>query len=532
MPSPVSQPSVGPQGNPDEASAVPLSPRIEEQLRQAVEQVPDFAVFAQEPDGCVSSWNAGAERLFGYTPAEIVGRNVRILFTSEDQASGQAEAELAQAAETGRAEDERWHRRKDGSRLYLSGVTTAVRDDQGQLLGFVKMARDLTERQRLEEALQATDRRKDEFLAMLAHELRNPLASATGALALLDEAGAAPEARAWALEALKRQTGQLTQLVDDLLDVSRIQSGKIRLRKVRLDAAEVLDRAAQAVQLLAEARGHDLRRDYPHGVLTMEADPARLEQVLANLLTNAVKFTDPGGRIELIGRHDGNWVEIMVRDNGTGMVPERIPTLFGLFVQSDCAIARSQGGLGVGLSIALRLVELHSGTLSARSEGLGRGSAFTVRLPAAASSRDLRGPSREPSRTESAGPGPAHGRAKVLVVEDNRDLAMGLRLLLELKGYVVQVAHDGLEALEAARRFRPAAVLADLGLPGMDGYELAKRLRTEPWGAGALLVALSGYGREEDRQRALAAGFDRHLTKPVDPRVIEAVLARTAGNGA
>ncbi|HEY0793990.1 MAG TPA: ATP-binding protein [Chthoniobacterales bacterium] len=517
----MASPNSPPPEDPGTPSAK-LSPRINEQLRRAVEQVPDFAVFAQEPDGRISSWNAGAERLFGYTPAEALGRNGRLLFTPEDQANGQSELELERAAQTGRAEDERWHRRKDGSRLYLSGVTTAVRDDQGQLLGFVKMARDLTERQRLEEALQAGDRRKDEFLAMLAHELRNPLASATGALALLDEAGAAPEARAWALEALKRQTGQLARLVEDLLDVSRIQSGKIQLRKVRLDAAEVLDRAVQAAQLLAEARGHDLRRDYPHGVLTMEADPARLEQVLANLLTNAAKFTDPGGRIELTGRRDGDWVELVVRDNGIGMVPERIPMLFGLFVQSDRAVERSKGGLGVGLSIARKLVELHGGTLSARSDGPGRGSAFTVRLPVAACARGSGGR----SGAEPPEPRPRDGRAKVLVVEDNRDLAMGLRLLLELKGYVVQVAHDGLEALEAARRFRPAAVLADLGLPGMDGYELAERLRTEPWGAEALLVALSGYGREEDRRRALAAGFDRHLTKPVDPRAIEALLAR------
>jgi CheY-like chemotaxis protein/two-component sensor histidine kinase len=335
------------------------------------------------------------------------------------------------------------------------------------------------------------------------------------------------------LQALGRQLGQLSRLIEDLLEVSRLTRGRIRLRKSRLDAAEVLDRAAQAVQLLARGRGHELRPEYPRGRLWVEADPARLEQVLANLLTNAVKFTGPGGRIELLGRREGEWIELAVRDNGMGMLPERIPALFELFVQSERGAARSEGGLGVGLSIARRLVELHGGTLSARSEGPGRGSEFTVRLPAAAPAAEGgRGPGERSPAAEAPGRLLSDGRPKVLVVEDNPDAATGLRLFLELKGYAVEVAHEGWAALEAARAFRPAVVLADLGLPGLDGYGLAARLRAEPWGAGVVLVAVSGYGREEDRRRALAAGFDRHLTKPVAPQALETLLARfTETNG-
>jgi PAS domain S-box-containing protein len=528
-----SEPPAPDQDPPGRAPDAEPAARVEDQLRQAIEQVPDFAVFALDPAGRVSSWNAGAQRLFGYAPAEILGCNGRVLFTPEDQAAGRSEQELARAAETGRAEDERWHQRQDGSRLYLSGVTTAVRGDDGQLLGFVKIARDLTQRQRLEEALEEANRRKDEFLAMLAHELRNPLASAVSALGLLEAGGAGAEARAWALQALGRQLGQLSRLVDDLLEVSRVTGGRIRLLKARLDAAEVLDRALQAVALLARGRGHELRPQYPRGALFVEADPARLEQVLANLLTNAIKFTAPGGRIELLGRRAGDWVELVVRDNGMGMAPERIPALFELFVQGERGAARSEGGLGVGLSIARRLAELHGGTINARSEGPGRGSEFTVRLPAAAPAADGgSGPGERSPAAEAPGPLPTDGRPKVLVVEDNPDAATGLRLFLELKGYAVEVAHEGWAALEAARAFRPAVVLADLGLPGLDGYGLAARLRAEPWGAGVVLVAVSGYGREEDRRRALAAGFDRHLTKPVPPQALETLLARfTETNG-
>lgn len=370
---------------------------------------------------------------------------------------------------------------------------------------------DITKLKEAEAALRLADQRKDEFLAMLAHELRNPLAAVKNAVAL-QRVSDVPENQIWALEVIERQTTQLARLVDDLLDVSRITSGKIRLRKKHVDAAVVLDSAVEATQFLINERKHSLSCAYEHGLFWLEADAARLEQIVVNLLTNAAKYTDAGGKIDLRAELDDDaTIMISVSDNGLGIPPEKLPEMFELFAQGERSIARSEGGLGIGLTIVKRLTELHGGTISAYSEGAGKGSMFTVRLPAAIQSRDQ----TEKIRNIEAHAANARG-TRILVVDDNHDTADGLRRLLELGKYTVRIAHNGLEALDIGRGFQPQVIILDIGLPGMDGYTVAASVRDEEYGREALIVALTGYGQEEDRRRSHLAGIDHHFVKPVD----------------
>ena len=358
-------------------------------------------------------------------------------------------------------------------------------------------------------ALRDADRRKNEFLAMLAHELRNPLASISSAVSLLKETQD-KENRAWAADVIDRQGAQLARLVDDLLDVSRITRGKIDLRRELVDGGYCLVSACEAVGPLITARDQTLKTNIPEGILWLEADPTRLEQIAVNLLANAAKYTRCGGKLWLEGRREGDEVVIEVGDSGIGIVPSKIPEMFELFAQGERSAARSEGGLGIGLTVVRALCELHGGSVSAKSEGPGKGSTFTVRLPAAAA------PPLFPAQ-EGETPVEADGAGeRILIVDDNFDSAHGLARLLRRRDYHVELAHDGLAALKTAIAFRPSAILLDIGLPEMDGYEVARRLRTEPACSHALIIAVSGYGQEEDRQRSRQAGFDHHLVKPVN----------------
>jgi signal transduction histidine kinase len=395
--------------------------------------------------------------------------------------------------------------------------------DEAVLVQIAQMAGVAVENARLYQELREDDRRKDEFLAMLAHELRNPLAAIDGAVQVAQGADA-DEQLAWAREVIGRQTKQLSRLIDDLLDVSRITQGKIQLRKEPLDLAGALARAVESVRPQVDARRHALEVDVGTGPLPIEADPSRLEQVLGNLLTNAAKYTPDGGRIRLSARREGGEVVVEVADDGVGIDPEMLPRIFDAFTQVEQTIDRSQGGLGIGLTLVRRLVEMHGGSVAARSGGPGRGSTFTVRLPAADGA--------VPPRPDRAGPAPRDPscpRPRVLVVDDSTDTARAMARLLGVEGYDVRVAHDGRAAIDAARDRRPDVVLLDIGLPGMNGYEVARAVRRDPDLAGVTLIAISGYGQDHDRRRSADAGFDHHLVKPVDYGVLYALLDAVPG---
>ncbi|HEY8515081.1 MAG TPA: PAS domain S-box protein [Candidatus Binatia bacterium] len=370
------------------------------------------------------------------------------------------------------------------------------------------------ERRLRSEAEQAS-RAKDEFLAMLGHELRNPLASVRNAIvtASLD-----PGRRERALGIARRGADQLARMVDDLLDVARISRGKITLQRARVSVQAIVERAVETTRPLVDDRGHTLRVSLPEEPLEVNGDQTRLEQVLVNLITNSAKYTEAGGHIEVSVERAGGDAVLRVVDDGAGIAPEMLPRIFELFSQAERELARTQGGLGVGLTVVRQLVELHGGSVEAHSEGLGKGAELVVRLPA------LSPAERTEPQTSAAQPS-AVERARVLLVEDNPDVAESMALLLELLGHQVRVVDDGLAALDSARAWRPEVVLIDIGLPGIDGYEVARRMRADEGIPHALLVALTGYGRSEDKARALAAGFDHHLTKPVEFDALSALVS-------
>jgi signal transduction histidine kinase/DNA-binding response OmpR family regulator len=374
---------------------------------------------------------------------------------------------------------------------------------------------------RLYREVQLADRQKNEFLSMLAHELRNPLAPIRNAIEVMKLRGELPHELGWARDVIDRQNRQLSRLVDDLLDVSRITRGKIELRTQPLEMAAVVAQAVEASRPFIESKRHDLSVTVSPDPLHLVGDPARLAQVLTNLLINAAKYTEEGGRITLSAHRDGLDVVVAIRDTGIGIPPDMLKSVFDLFIQVEQAIDRSQGGLGVGLTLVRRLVEMHGGSVSATSAGLGQGSEFVVRIPALESAPAAPAPA---TRTSRNGARPVKA-LRVLVVDDNADTADTLSALLELEGHLVRRAHDGPTALAAADTFRPDAVVLDLGLPGMDGFEVARRLRNRPGGPGPVLVAVSGYGQDEDRNRSRQAGFDHHLVKPTEIGTLRSVLS-------
>ncbi len=382
---------------------------------------------------------------------------------------------------------------------------------------------EIQQRRRAEEKLRLADQRKDEFLAMLAHELRNPLAPIRNALHIISMRG--PERRqgvrqAW--EIIDRQMEHLVRLVDDLLDVSRITRGKINLQKEPLDVATVVSRAVEGSRPLMDERRHTLRVTMPSDAGRVEGDPVRLAQVLWNLLNNAAKYTPEGGQVWLTVEKGQGEVVLRVRDSGMGIPVEILPQVFDLFTQGERTLDRAEGGLGIGLTLVRQLTEMHDGTVEAFSAGPGRGSEFVVRLPLLLESGAT--PAAD-GRIAEEGHGRPSAPRRILVVDDNRDSAESLATLLRLIGNEVRTAHDGRQALEVAAQQQPDMVLLDIGLPELNGYEVARRLRTEPGYGRAVLVALTGYGGEEDRRRSLSAGFDHHMVKPVDFDALQTLLA-------
>jgi PAS domain S-box-containing protein len=612
----------------------------------AIVESSDDAIVSKTLEGVIQSWNAGAERLFGYAAAEAVGQHVFLVIPPERRAE---EEEILAALRAGRRVEhfETERRRKDGRLVPVSLTISPIRDETGKVVGASKVARDVTERRQVEEErqkfvtlvenstdfigmcdLQAipffvnraglamvgldsleqarvtpvaefffpedqprimgeffpsvlekghgaldvrfrhfktgdaiwmeykvlvikdpsgqpvaiatvsqdvterrrltddlrrlaadlsdADRRKNEFLAMLAHELRNPLAPLSNAVQVLRRAGLGEEKVAAAISMLERQTGHLTRLVEDLLDVSRITQGKIELRRERVELNALVALAAEAAGPLYERMKHQLSVSLAARPLHVDADPTRLAQVVGNLLTNAAKFTDHGGRVEIAVEDRGDEAAIHVRDHGIGIAPHQLPRLFDLFMQVDTSLERSRDGLGIGLTLVRSLVTMHGGRVEARSDGIGHGSEFVVHLPVVSAMAETR-----PAPAAPAGP---RQRRLVLVVDDNEDGAESLALLLQLEGHETHVAHDGQQGVEAAERLRPDVVLLDIGLPVVNGYEACRKIRSQPWGTDMVLLAVTGWGQHEDLLRSQEAGFTGHLVKPVDAAALLKIL--------
>jgi PAS domain S-box-containing protein len=691
-----------------EKSGMTNAPPESDLFRFMIENVKDYAIFMLDAEGRVATWNAGAEHMFGYLESEIVGQPFSCFFTPEDIQSGRPKKELATAQAAGRAADEGWRVRKDGSRFWASGVNHPLRD--GDLKGFVKVVRDLTERKQVEdrlreeteiaetlngigtdlvreldlhkllqkvtdeatklthaefgaflsnaigprsecyslyslrgllqealadfpiarnaplfdptfrgagvvrlddvsrdpryrqtalrsmpghgpvksylavpvvsssgtvlgglffghstagvfserverlvvgiaaeaavaidnarlyqearllseelrrqnEELAESDRRKNEFLAMLGHELRNPLAPIVNALHIIRSETQANPLIEQAASMAERQTRHLARVVDDLLDLARITRGAILLRKERVSLADVVNRAVETVQPTFDAQGQRLSVSYPRETIWLEGDPIRLQQVLVNLLNNAAKYTPRDGRIWCAAQVQGRDAVLRIKDTGVGIAPELLSKVFDLFTQAERSLARSEGGLGIGLTMVRQLVEMHGGSVEARSAGVGRGSEFIVRLPVV--------------EVEQAGAQPAQhpdgrtGRSlRILVVDDNVDAAASLAIMLRLYGHdVVDIAHTGPAAVDAVLARRPEVVLLDIGLPGIDGFQVAQKIREHFSSAEVKLIALTGYSLENDRQRSAAVGFDHHIVKPIEPGSLERLLAEVA----
>lgn len=508
--------------NPELNETGKLLGRSDEAFRLLVEGVKDYAIFMLDTDGRIATWNAGAERIKGYKAEEIIGRHFSCFYPPEALAQRWPEHELRIARIEERFEDEGWRLRKDGSRFWANVVITALWDRTGELRGYAKVTRDMTERRRVAE-LEETSRRMNEFLAMLAHELRGPLAPIRNAVGVLRSENAVVEDLQRCRDIIDRQVSHLSNLVDDLLDAGRVTLGKMVLHCEPVELSQVAASAVETSRPLIDAAQHALAIDLPAEPLIVQGDLARLAQVVVNLLDNAAKYTPEGGQIRLAIAREGAEAVIRVRDTGTG-VPEYLkPRIFGLFVQGDRTLDRAGGGLGVGLALARSIVTMHGGSIEVVSEGAGKGSEFIVRLPYGSMPAQATS-DQAPARAPAAPP----SRRRVLVVDDNRDTLESMGMLVELWGHEVRCAKDGPAALTLAEQFQPEIVLLDIGLPGMNGCEAARRLRQVRGLEHAVMIALTGYGREDDRQVTRAAGFDHHVVKPVNPPKLRALITSHA----
>jgi PAS domain S-box-containing protein len=499
--------------------------RQAEELRSrlaAVVESSSDAVITKTLDSIVTTWNQGAERMFGYKAEEVVGRSVTLLIPPNYVDEEPSILERLKRGE--RIEHyETVRRRKDGTLLEVSLAVSPVKDVHGSIIGSSTIARDITRQRQAEETLRETDRRKDEFLATLAHELRNPLAPIRQA-ALISQVPTATEAqKRWSHEVINRQVQHMALLLDDLLDISRITRGTLALRTEMTNLEAIVDAAVETARPSIEAKRHRFSVELPAGQVALAADPLRLAQVLSNLLTNAAKYTDPDGRIHLRAVREDDQISLSVTDTGIGIPREAIGNLFSMFSQVNSSKDRSEGGLGIGLALAKGLVELHGGSIEARSAGVERGSEFIVRLPVRT----------QPVRQASVRPRlPAETRVqrKVLIADDNRDAAESLAMLLQIEGHDVTVVHDGREAITAFESLHPDVALLDIGMPGVNGYDIARHIRRSPHGRSIMLIAVTGWGQDSDKAQAAEAGFNHHFTKPMEPDVLSALLARN-GDG-
>jgi two-component system CheB/CheR fusion protein len=484
----------------------------------AIIECSDDAIISKTLAGYITSWNPGAVRLFGYAPEEVIGKSITTIVPPERL---HEESEVLERLRRGERVEhfETVRLRKDGTRVDVSLTVSPVRDEHGEIVGASKIARDITERKRSERLLREADQRKDEFLATLAHELRNPLGAMRSAAAMLCGAEHVSAERQTAAEILTRQMRQMKRLVDDLLDVSRIGAGRVELQQELIDLGALLRGVEASLRATFESAHQELSVRLPQDAIWVHGDRTRLVQVFANLLHNANKYTPHGGRITAHLAREGAEAVVRIEDTGIGIPAGMEAQLFELFKQVERSRRRSSDGLGIGLALAKRLVDLHDGRIEVHSDGEDRGSEFTVRLPLSAPPTEAASAPTGESASEDRVP------RRILIADDNKDAAASLGMLLDLMGHTTRVVHDGFEAVAAAEELRPEVVIMDLGMPRMDGYEAARQIAARPWADSVLLVALTGWGQPADRARAEQAGFHRHLVKPVEPDELRAVLA-------
>jgi PAS domain S-box-containing protein len=504
--------------------------RAEESLRESEQRFHNMAdhapvmIWVTEADGSCSFLGKTWYEFTGRSPAESLGFGWIEAVHPDDRAG--AREQFLRANERQESFSHEYRLRGMSGEYYWVIDAAAPRfDDNGVFLGYIGSVIDITKRKCTEEALRESeaalreaDRRKDEFLALLAHELRNPLAPIRTGLELMRLAGNDSEVVEEVRTTMERQSQQMVRLIDDLLDVSRITRGTMELRKSRVELVTVVESAVETARPIIQDLGHELTVEIPKQPIVIEADPTRLAQVIANLLNNAAKYMPRGGRIELMAKREKSAVTISVKDTGIGIPAEMIDRIFDMFTQVDGSLERAHGGLGIGLTLVKRLVEMHGGTVTARSDGANRGSEFVVRLPVV---EELLSQLHETNGEHVAAP----GQRRIMVVDDNQNAAEVMGMLLKALGNDVRTVFSGLEAIEVAERFRPDLILLDIGMPKMNGYETARRLRDQPWGKEIVLAALTGWGQEEDKRRTREAGFNHHFVKPVDMNVLQRFLA-------
>lgn len=540
--------------------------RSEERLRLLIASVKDYAIFILDPTGHVATWNPGAERLKGYSANDIIGQHFSRFYPAEDIRAGKCEMELEGAQKVGRFEDEGWRVRKDGTQFWANVVITPIRDDSGSLVGFAKVTRDLSERKRhdeeritlarAEEARRSAEenqdrlsalardlrlsrdkaeeatRLKDEFLATVGHELRTPLSAILGWSRMLQGGSMAPAKTTRAIDAIARNAALQSQIIDDLLDVSRIVAGQLRLDIDFIDISQTVNGAVDVVRAAAEAKEVALQIAINPEAGIIKGDSGRVQQIVWNLLNNAVKFTPRGGRVYLTLRRSESSVEIEVADTGKGIAADFLPRVFERFAQEEGSNSRKAGGLGLGLAIVKHLVELHGGTVEVHSDGENLGATFIVKLPLA----PVRGSLPAATGTsnalgeEIAFPAELNG-LRVLVVDDETDARQLLQSVLEAGGAQVRLAESAATALDMIRLEKPDVIVSDIGMPEVDGYDFIRKLRelSREDGGRIPAVALTAYARAEDRRKALLAGFQNHSSKPMDPQELVIVVANVVG---
>jgi len=523
----------------------------ERRYRSLIDNIADYAIFMTDRQGRICTWNGGAEALFGYSAAEVANRTLDLFATQEDIDSNKAGRELAQVLESGRVASEGWRMRKDGTLLYIEGACVSVVDEAGQVGGVAHFLRDVTEKHRIaterEQLLESeraarsdaerASRTKDEFLATLSHELRTPLNAVLGWTMVLRKLKSLPKEAANALDIIERNARSQAQIIADLLDMSSIISGKVRLDVQRTDLASVITATVETVRPATVAKNIRLQVVLDPMAGPVRGDPNRLQQVLWNLLTNAVKFTHKDGRVTITLARVNSHLEIEVTDNGEGIDPDFLPHMFDRFRQGDASTTRRQGGLGLGLSIAKQLVELHGGSISVKSAGRGMGATFRVTLPVMATAVDSTAPAdtREHPARSITGPDVEAITAidlagvKVLVVDDEPDARLLIQRLLEDCNASVLTAASATEALQVLGRDSADVIVSDIGMPGEDGFSLIRRIRAiKDRNAATPAVALTAYARVEDRVKAIQAGFQMHLSKPVEPMELVTMVASLA----